>query len=129
MTNPFENAEVIYSYTRAQALDDGVLVDVSSVAKELGIKHPVAVTTGVWNECVEIPRGVVGQDQRGRLWDVLWMFKIAATKNLKTDRVTFAVHVRKDNRERMPPLVSLWALCGPGDTPDPVITIMLEGED
>ena len=31
------------------------------------------------------------------------------------ERVDFAVHVRNDNREGDPPLVSLYALCGPGD--------------
>ena len=35
--------------------------------------------------------------------------------------VRFAVHLRNDNRERMPPLVRLKALCGPGDEGEPVI--------
>lgn len=29
---------VVFSYTRAQAIEDGVLVDVSEMAKEAGIK-------------------------------------------------------------------------------------------
>jgi hypothetical protein len=32
----WDDAEVIYAYTRAQALEDGVLVDVSEMAKEAG---------------------------------------------------------------------------------------------
>ncbi|MCE9563538.1 MAG: hypothetical protein K8U57_15970 [Planctomycetes bacterium] len=40
----FENAEVIHSYTRANALADGVLVDVSETAREAGIRFPVALT-------------------------------------------------------------------------------------
>jgi hypothetical protein len=43
--------------------------------------------------------------------------------------VVFAVHVRNDNREGMPPLVRLKALCGPGDHGEPVVTIMLPEED
>lgn len=42
--------------------------------------------------------------------------------------VRFAVHVRNDNRERTPP-VRLKALCGPGDEGEPVVTVMLTGED
>jgi len=30
----FEDTDVIYSYTRAQAIDDGVLVDVTETARE-----------------------------------------------------------------------------------------------
>jgi hypothetical protein len=45
------------------------------------------------------------------------------------ERVDFAVHVRNDNREGDPPLVQLYALCGPGDNAEPVITVMLPTED
>ena len=38
---------VIYSYTREQALKDGVLVDVTQMEKEVGFIYPVAVTSGV----------------------------------------------------------------------------------
>ena len=43
--------------------------------------------------------------------------------------MSFAVHVRNDNRERTPPLVRLKALCGPGDDAEPVITVLLPDED
>jgi len=43
---------VIYSYSREQAIRDGVLVDVSSMAKEAGIVFPVAVTQRVWSEYI-----------------------------------------------------------------------------
>lgn len=62
---------LIFSYTRAQALADGVLVDVTVAAKEAGFVIPVAVTATVWAAYVRVPDGVVGQDEGGRLWDVL----------------------------------------------------------
>src|ERR1019366_7436165 len=37
--------DVIYSYTRKQAIEDGVLVDITEMAKEAGIKYPVAITS------------------------------------------------------------------------------------
>ena len=43
--------------------------------------------------------------------------------------LTFALHVRNDNRERTPPLVRLKAICGPGDQGEPVITVLLPDED
>ena len=39
---------VISAYTRAQAIADGVLVDVSEMAREAGLKHPTALTATVW---------------------------------------------------------------------------------
>ena len=120
---------IIFAYTRAQAIADGVLVDVSEVAREAGYKIPVAVTAGVWAECVEVPRGVTGQDETGRLWDVLMMLRHAIAKSGEGNRVDFAVHVRKDNEECTPPLVPLYAVCGPGDDAEPVITVMLPHED
>ena len=124
----WDDADVIYAYTRAQALEDGVLVDVSEMAKEAGIKFPVALTSAVYGKYVEVPDGVSSQDETGRLWDILWMFRCAAAK-FNGSTLLFKLHVRNENRDCMPPLVTLKAVCGPGDTPEPVITIMLPDED
>ncbi|MHB1685468.1 MAG: DUF6573 family protein [Bacilli bacterium] len=39
---------IISQYTRAQTIEDGVLIDVSKMAKEAGFTIPVAV----WNEYI-----------------------------------------------------------------------------
>lgn len=118
---------VISRYTRAEAIQDGVLIDVSEMAQEAGIKHPTAVTSAVWNEYVKVPKGITCQDEKGRLWDILNMFRFAAKKGKKgKDTLLFEVLV-KNNRK--PKLVTLKAICGPGDTLDPVLTIMLPDED
>jgi hypothetical protein len=44
-------------------------------------------------------------------------------------KVRFGVHVRNDNRERIPPLVRLKAVCGPDDDGAPCITVMMPEED
>jgi uncharacterized protein DUF6573 len=124
----WDDTEVIYAYTRAQALEDGVLVDVSETAREAGIKFPVALTATVYGQYVEVPEGVTGQDETGRLWDILWMFRCAAAK-FDGGTLLFKLHVRNDNQDRPPPLVTLKAECGPGDDAEPVITIMLPEED
>jgi hypothetical protein len=124
----FENFEVIHSYTRAQAVEDGVLIDASAGAREVGITFPVALTAAAWARCVAVPPGVACQDEAGRLWDVLWLLRCAARDQNGPD-VRFAVRVRNSNRTGMPPLVRLKALCGPGDRGEPVITVMLPEED
>ena len=66
----------IYAYTRAQALEDGVLVDVTETANEAGFRVPVAMTTAAWADTVEWTEAdskrQTSQDESGRLWDVMW---------------------------------------------------------
>lgn len=122
--------EVIFAYTRAEALDDGVLVDVSETAQEAGYIVPVALTRAVWAEYVAVPEGVSCQDEAGRLWDVLWMSRhgIMSGQDDASERL-FQLHVRNDNRTGTPPLVTLKAVCGPDDEARPCITIMRPDED
>jgi len=69
--------EPIHSYSRARAISDGVLVDVTVLAGQAGIKHPTAVTQAVIEKCVRVPDGMSDQDEAGRLWDLLWTLHVA----------------------------------------------------
>lgn len=68
-----ENDCIISRYTREQAIEDGVLADVSEHARETGIRLPTAITDHVHEMLQNIPATSDGQDYRGRLHDVLWM--------------------------------------------------------
>jgi len=126
---------VLSVYTRAQAIEDGILVDVSETAREAGFKIPVALTRTVWNRLVALPDGYRGfQDESGRLWDVLWMAHYYAVRASNSDRVRMCVLVRgirKDLRDshRPPrkhfPIVAI----GAGDDGEAVITIMWPEDD
>ena len=126
---------VISVYTRAQAIGDGILVDVSKTAREAGFRIPVAITRTVWTRIVALPEGYRGfQDERGRLWDVLWMARHYALRASNSDRVRMCVlvrDIRKDLRDssRPPrkhfPIVAI----GSGDDGGPVITIMFPEDD
>src|SRR5262249_41498929 len=107
---------VIFAYTRRQALEDGVIIDVTETAKEAGFRIPVALTSAVWAQYVEVPEGVECQDEAGRLWGLLWMCRhgISQGGNLDASEVLFRLHVRNDNRAGDPPLVTLMLLCGLG---------------
>jgi hypothetical protein len=134
---------VIFSYTRKQAIEDGVLVDVSQVAEEAGIKLPTAITQAVFADYVAVPPELEGeQDVSGRLWDVMWMLSHAIRSgSVKGDRGTFELIVVKldkgDWRSNEKPfegsrkrrLVTLKAVCGPADDGSPCITVMRPDED
>jgi hypothetical protein len=121
---------VIYSYSRSQAIADGLQVEVSKVAEEAGIRFPVFLTRAVYDSFVSVPTGVTGQDEAGRLWDIVWMLRFAIRKAQPGQaRLPFALYVRNDNKA--PRLVKLVAMCGPLDIDDPrpAITILLPDED
>ena len=125
----------ISAYSRAQAIEDGILVDVSDTAREAGFNIPVAITRTVWSRIVALPEGYRGfQDEAGRLWDVLWMARHYALRASNSDRVTMCVlvrDIRKDLRDsnRAPrkhfPIVAI----GAGDAAEPVITIVFAEDD
>ena len=130
--------EVIYAYTRAEALEDGVLVDVSETAKEAGFVVPVAVTAALWSDINDVPEAS-GQDPEGRLWDVLWMGRFAAGRRSAVARQER--HLRGEAEAEGPELVyalfmgvgsgadvvtnyRVKSVIGPGDEGEPVITLM-----
>ena len=129
-TNESIFGEVIYAYTRKQAVTDGEQVDVSTVAGEAGIRFPVFITRTAFDAYVTMPPDVSGQDEAGRLWDVVWMLRFAIRKAVSgQSRLPFALYVRNDNRA--PRLVKLVAMCGALDIddPQPAITVLLPDED
>lgn len=125
-----ENCTMIHTYTRAEAIADGVLIDVTETAKEAGFRIPVAVTAAVWAGYVAVPPGVEAQDERGRLWDVLWMLFVSIRSSHDSGaELRYRLHVRNDNRAGEPPPVVLKAVCGPADDGSPCMTVMLPEED
>ena len=126
--NAFGN--LIYSYTRAQAIEDGVLIDITADAQAHGFKVHTAVTDNLYHRYVEVPRGLdrcFGQSSAGRLHDLLTLAMFAARASKGTDRVYFKVDfLMEPGRTET---VQVIAHIGPGDTPEPVLTIMLPEED
>lgn len=128
---------VISCYSRSNAIDDGILIEVpKEFSKEAGITFPVAYTVGL-SEFVE-PEDIAdmpGQSREGRLWDLLCMFRMAVkTSKNPSDRLSYKVifQMRKQIHNRkitVPETITVYAICGPGDNGEPVITLMLPGED
>lgn len=139
--NPFADAPVIFSYTRAQAIEDGVLVDLTEWARETGFVIPVACTSEVWHRFIVPPAGTreLGQSERGRAHDLLWMLFVAIKRQAAQSRsqgngqpaandllLYDVLLLQAPNRLETTRLKSI---CGPGDHGEPVLTIMLPVED
>ena len=129
LKSPLEDAPVIFQYTRAQAIEDGTLIDLTQWAKDTGFKIPVACTAAVWNGYV-VPTDrtrEIGQSEQGRAHDLLRMLFNAIRKRGAGASLWFDVMFLQTPHRHI--LVRFKSVCGPGDTGEPVLTIMLPGED
>ena len=127
--------DVIYSYSRKDAISDGVLIDITKTANEAGIILPTAITDTAWSDCVEwdesdSDRKQVPQDTDGRLWDVVSMAYYAIRNAKERSSILFSLYrVPRYGKARTAQKVSLKIVIGPGDNGEPVLTIMMPGED
>lgn len=122
--------DLIAKYSRADALADGVLVDVSDFAREAGFKLPVAVSDTLYHGYLTPPLELAkeGISVEGRLWDTLSVLRYAIKASPATDRITFTVLFAQAPGAKPEP-VELLAVCGPGDSGEPVITIMTPSDE
>jgi hypothetical protein len=91
-----EDAAVISTYTRRQAIEDGVLVDLrqgdlDAVCRQGGFLWPIACTSTVFHDCIEVTPAAAraGCNIRGRLWDILHTLKLAIQGRRPTTEIYF----------------------------------------
>lgn len=126
---------VVSTYTRQQALADGALIDVSSMAWDAGFKFPVAVTRAVWDDCVawsaEDSARQTDQSQDGRLWNVLTMAWVKVRVSPKAGAVLHygLKRVPRDGAALEATATELKIVLSNGDDGEPVLTIMLPHEE
>jgi hypothetical protein len=128
------NDPIVFRYTRAEALADGVLLDLTPLAREAGFKHPTAFTAGLWAAYGPPDQGIT--DAAGIAWDILWMLRCSllglppARIERYPDREIAYFEVLLTPRGRTQPvLVQLKAICDGGDDGAPVVTVLLPHED
>jgi len=122
--------EPIHTYSREQAIEDGVLVDLGQDAMlevcRQHYKYPTACTAavfGIMERAVNNKRHC--NDFAGVLHDMLWMSKVYARKVDEQTRI-FRVKITGAGRRSV---YDFKMVCGPGDNAEPVLTIMMPNED
>lgn len=127
--------DLISLYTRADAIRDGLLIEVDpALCREVGVVYPVCITDNLWvyiepSNLADMP----GQSVKGRLWDLLWMIRIIISnpKNKRTDTIRFRVSFMLKDGRQPASLEEVFVIgrFGPGDNAEPVITLMLPEDD
>lgn len=117
--------EVIHTYSRKQALEDGTLIDITEYARLNGFKIPVAVTASLWVYIGVSPElAEIDQSVAGRLKDVLFLLLMEIRKaSVDTDIIRYLVDflVEPDITKT----VEIIAVVGPDDDLQPCLTIGL----
>lgn len=123
--------EVIYTYTRKQAIEDGCQVllenNQADLAKEAGLKVPVYLTSGVHDLIkLAVSNEKHCNDFAGVLWDILYMGVHGTGTMLNESLKQFQVIITSGRKKYH----TLFIEIGPMDfdNPAPVATIMLPSE-
>ena len=130
MENLFLDCEVISSYTRADAIQDGTLIDLSAnfpdISRQL-YKYQVACTAAVW---AVVEAAVANRkhcnDFAGVVWDLLWMSQKGVVKRIDESQHIFRVIITGVGPSKYH---DFKIMCHGGDQAEPVLTIMLPEED
>jgi hypothetical protein len=125
-----QDFELIHSYTRAQAIEDGEIVELDrKLAREAGILLPVDCTRALWaivEPSDELKK--MGQSVTGRLWDLFSMLRFAVRSRPDTDLIFYKCLFLQEGKDE-PTLYVIKAVLGGGDDGKPIITLMLPYED
>ncbi|MBS0216538.1 MAG: hypothetical protein JSR50_12405, partial [Proteobacteria bacterium] len=117
-SGPWAGFEIVSRYTRAQAIEDGALVDVTEQAKRCGFVVPVAMTAALFGDCQSW-----AEDAVWRLLHFACETIRASSPAKDTDRLSL----------RLTPFVgtpkTAIAHMGPGDAGEPVVTLMYPDEE
>jgi hypothetical protein len=128
------NWDVIHRYTRAQGIEDGMLVDVTDQAREVHYKLPTAVSRSIWDLYIDQrPPGSAW----ARLHHLLLTAKAAVLANAEraivfTDRLTFSCRFPMEGADSVDGWVNVDNLVfhvGGDDNGEAVVTIMLPEDD
>ena len=109
--------------SRALDIQDGFLIDVSELAKEIGFVFPVAVTLAAWSFYIDWTN--VKGFKTGRLWSILCEAQSVAYSRDDEEPYRIIFEVFSHSKDTC----HLKMICGPGDLGEPVITISLPHED
>ncbi len=122
---------VVSTYTREQAIEDGVLVDATigdfAEVSRQHFRYPIAMTAevfGLIERAVNHPRWL--NDFKGVWHDILHMSKLGIVSRIDPTQHLFRVIITGTGRKRNH---TLKIVCHPGDQGEPVMTVMMPHED
>lgn len=118
--------EIFHSYTRKQAIQDGILIDITAESKEFGFVYPIAITDGLFAELTSNKPEY--EAYTARLNDALMLLYLKIT-HCKDESIVF-YDMLITNAKGQKETLGLKCICdGDGDDDgEPVLTLMMSSE-
>lgn len=111
-----------------QAIEAGVLIDVTSTAQRLGISFPMTITKPLWEMGIAAGATVTEEEQAGRLRDVLMAFRLRFASLTTVSPLLDFPALLTLPPSTVPQLVPLFALIQPDRTHQASVTLLLPNE-
>lgn len=113
---------------RQQAIQAGLLIDVSAIAQKLGLTFPVTVTKPLWEIGIAPSESISDEEKAQRLRDVLMAFRLRiASQTTLSPLIDFPAMLALPPGE-VPQPVPLFALIQPDEQNRAVATLLLPNE-
>ena len=113
---------------REEAIQAGLLIDVTQTALQLGITFPVTITRPLWEVGIVTNQPLPEEDQTTRLRDILMAFRLRlASLTTVSPLLDFPVLLALPP-SRVPQPVPLFALIQPDPTHQATVTLLLPNE-
>ena len=113
---------------RQQAIDSGLLIDVTADAEKLGLSFSVTVSRPLWEVGIAPSRELSAEDKSARLRDVLMAFRLRlATQGTSSPLVNFPAMLSIPPGA-VPQPVPLFALIQPDEQNHATVTLLLPNE-
>jgi len=109
---------------RQDAIDDGDLIEITRMGRDIGIMYPLAVSARAAEIMVPFPN-IPQETVTENLWDILHAFRDKASTTTE-EEFEFQASIYLNG---LVPALTFKATVSPGDDGEPVITIMLPDEN
>lgn len=113
---------------RKDAIQAGVLIDVTPTAKGLGITFPIAVTKPLWNIGIAADQAVTEEERAGRLRDVLMAFRLRLSSLVTVSPLIDFPALLSMPPNSVPQPIPLFALIQPDEEHRATVTLLLPNE-
>ena len=111
-----------------QAIDTGALIDVTPVAKRLGLSFSVTVTKPLWETGIAPVETLTEDERSARLRDVLMAFRLRLTAQPTTAPLIDFPALLAFPHSAVPQPVPLFALVQPDEHNQAMVTLLLPSE-
>lgn len=113
---------------RRQAIEAGVLIDVTPTAQQLGLTFPVTITKPLWDIGIVTNQSLSQEEQTGRLRDILMAFRLRLASLATISPLIDFPALLAMPPSTVPQPVPLFAIIQPDGTSQANVTLLLPNE-